>query len=127
VTDGAGAATPHADDPGGVGQRRSVLTAPGLQTVAEDGVLAFNAANGNLISFTDIDAGSTLLTLSFQAEHGTVYYDGQSIALGVEIRGTAAALNILLSKLTFRPDADFTGDATVTVTVNDQGIRLAAR
>jgi VCBS repeat-containing protein len=98
-----------------------VLVAPGEQTVGEDGVLAFSTANGNLISFTDVDAGNSILALSFVAVNGTVYLDAEMIAPGRILYGTAAELNALLTRLTFKPDHDFNGEASLTVTIDDRG------
>ena len=45
---------------------------PGTQTINEDASRVFNAAGGNLISISDVDAGTGNMTVTLTVTHGTL-------------------------------------------------------
>ncbi|WP_158219478.1 Ig-like domain-containing protein [Synechococcus sp. BO 8801] len=106
-----------------------VLTVPANRSVVED-----SSANGftgaNLISFTDADDFGALGRLTVAANRGTINLvtrTGLTVTAGnygtgsVTVTGTKANLNAALASLTYTPTANFHGNATLTVTVNDLG------
>jgi len=108
-----------------------VNTVPATQTVNEDTTLTFNAANSNLISVSDVDAGSGNLQITLTATNGTMSLSGTSgltftTGTGTNngamvFTGTAASVNAALNGLTFAPAANFNGPASISLTTNDQG------
>jgi trimeric autotransporter adhesin len=96
------------------------------------GAVIFNLANGNLISVSDVDAGTGLVRVTLTATHGTMTLngvagltfdpgqDGTADAI-MSFTGTLTNVNNALNKMSFNRDAGYTGLADVTVTVNDQG------
>ncbi|MCW5812281.1 MAG: cadherin-like domain-containing protein [Labilithrix sp.] len=111
-----------------------VNTVPGARTVAEDTTLTFTA--GNTISIRDIDARNNPVQVTLAATNGTVSLftiagltfttgDGTSDAT-MTFTGTVTAINNALATLTFRPDPNFNGAATLRITTNDQGNTMPA-
>jgi hypothetical protein len=107
-----------------------VNSVPANQTMLENAVLTFSTPNNNLISLADPDAGSSPIQVTLAATHGVVTLSGTTgltITAGangsatVTVTGTATDVNAALSGLTYTPDADFVGAATLTLTTNDQG------
>ncbi len=105
------------------------ITAPGAQTVTEDGTFAFTGA-GLVVSVADEDAASVKVTLT--ATDGTVNLSsvtGLSFSAGdgnsdpaMAFTGTLTNVNAALATLSFSPTANFTGaTAKVVVDVTDQG------
>ena len=68
-----------------------------VQQTDPTGAVIFNAANGNLISVSDVDAGTGLVKVTLTATHGTMTLSG-------------------VTGLTFDPGQDGTADATMTFT-----------
>ncbi|WP_216909867.1 cadherin-like domain-containing protein, partial [Synechococcus sp. CCY 0621] len=106
-----------------------VLTVPATRTVAED-----SSANGftgaNLISFTDADDFGALERLTLSVNRGSidlVTRTGLTVTAGnygtgsVTVTGTKANLNAALATLTYAPTANYHGNASLTVTVDDLG------
>ncbi len=108
-----------------------VNSVPGAQVTAEDTAIVFNAANANAISVTDSDAGGGALRVTLTASHGTLTLSGVAgLTFGtgdgtadatMTFDGTLANINAALNGLTFRPNLDYNGAASVTITTNDQG------
>ncbi|CDK97791.1 conserved protein of unknown function, containing cadherin-like domian [Magnetospirillum gryphiswaldense MSR-1 v2] len=108
-----------------------VNTKPTTQSVAEDGTLTFSAGNGNALSVTDVDAGTTLTTVvSVASGKGTlaVTTGGGANITGdgsnsVTIVGTVAQVQNALSSVTYTPTANAsgTGYATLTIQSTDNG------
>ena len=107
----------------------------GFQTTAdtlEDTALTFSAANGNLISISDADAGGASVQVTLTATNGTVTLaqtagltitppaDGTDDAT-IEFTGTVADINAALDGLTFTPTSDFVGAANLEINTNDLG------
>jgi hypothetical protein len=110
-----------------------VNTVPTAQSTDEDTALTFKSANGNLISISDVDAGSNAVQVRLEATNGKLTLLGNTSGLtfasvdsasndnDMTFTGTITNINSALSELRFDPDANFNGDATLKITTNDQG------
>ena len=101
---------------------------PGVQAVNEDANLVFNSANSNLISITDVDAGSThRITLtstnglvSLTPTAGLTFTVGDGFAdTTMTFEGSLADINMALDGLSFIGDQDFNGTANIQITADD--------
>ncbi|MBI5760347.1 MAG: tandem-95 repeat protein [Planctomycetales bacterium] len=108
-----------------------VNAVPGTQSMLEERTLVFSAANSNLISTSDIDAGATSVRVTLTSANGTASLgslagltfsagDGTSDA-SMTFSGTLAAINAALAGTSFTPSVNFTGTASLSVTTNDLG------
>jgi Ca2+-binding RTX toxin-like protein len=101
--------------------------APLQQTVDEDQPLVFNDANVNRISVFDPD--TAVLTVMVMAAHGTFSLSGTAglnFTVGdglhdasMTFSGSQTDINAALDGLTFNPDANFNGPASLTIETND--------
>lgn len=108
-----------------------VNAAPGTALVDEDSTLVFSAANGNAITVSDVDVGGGLLGVKLAATHGTLTLGSTAnlmFVLGdgtadqdMVFAGTQADLNAALDGLTFTPDPNYNGAASVEITTRDMG------
>ncbi len=108
-----------------------VNVVPGAQATAEDTALIFSAANGNAVAVLDEDAGAGDVQVTLAAADGALTLAstaGLTFTIGdgatdatMTFTGTLANVDAALDGLTFTPDADFSGAASVTVTTNDLG------
>ncbi len=87
------------------------IGAPATVTTQEN--VAFSFTGASTVSVADVDVGSAELTYTVSATHG-----GASLTGGA---ATLSDLNSALAALTFTPDSDYVGDATITIDVNDNG------
>ncbi|GIW92545.1 MAG: hypothetical protein KatS3mg110_0586 [Pirellulaceae bacterium] len=109
---------------------------PGNQMVEEETPLTFSTANGNVISLSDVDAGTatieTRITLSTTAgpnpgtftlgsTSGITIVGGANGSASVTIRGSQSALRNALLNSVYTPPAGFIGDVTLTMVTNDLG------
>ncbi len=103
-----------------------------VQQTDPAGAVIFNAANGNLISVADADAGIGLVKVTLTATHGTMTLSGVTgLTFNPGQDGTADAtmtftgaltdVNAALDGMSFNRDAGYTGLADVSIGVNDQG------
>ena len=100
-------------------------TVPGAQSVAEDGELIFNAANGNAVTVSDSFADSEVpLQVSLSVDDGILNLSGLTGITIVEgadgsgsitFNGTESDINAALEGLKFTPDADFNGSVTLNM------------
>lgn len=109
-----------------------VNTVPGAQTATEGTPLVFSSGNSNLISFSDVDAGSSTgvnltltvgggkLTLSQTTGLSFTQGDGTADAT-IECTGTVANLNAALAGMSYSSDAGFGGTETLTIKAGDNG------
>ncbi|HEX8521233.1 MAG TPA: hypothetical protein VF669_03185, partial [Tepidisphaeraceae bacterium] len=109
-----------------------VNNVPGPQVTDEDTTLVFSSGNGNAISILDVDAGegTGIVQVTLTSTHGALSLSqviGLSFATGdgsadysMTFTGTIAAINAALNGLSFAPDADYNGPASITLTTNDQ-------
>ncbi len=103
----------------------------GSQATDEDALLTFSAGNGNLVSISDVDAGSNPVEVTLTATNGAVtligttgltFTSGDGIGdAAMTFTGTITDINAALDGLGFAPDPDFNGAASLTITTNDQG------
>jgi len=108
-----------------------VNTVPGDQSTAEDAARVFSSANNNRISISDSDAGGNPVAVTLAATNGTLTLSGTtglSFSTGngtgnrtMTFTGTVADVNNALDGLSFDPDQDYNGPASLDVTTNDQG------
>ena len=104
---------------------------PSALTVAEDTPLVLSSANGTAIALTDPDAGTAPIQATLTATNGELTLAGTTgltflVGDGTDdatltVLGTLANINTALDGLTFTPDFDFNGAASITLTTNDQG------
>ncbi len=106
-----------------------VQSVPGAQSTAQNAPLVFSSGTGNAIAISDIDAGGGELRVTLTGANGTLTLGsvaGLSSVLGngtsvVTITGTLPNLNGALNGLTFTPNFNYSGPASLTVATNDQG------
>lgn len=104
---------------------------PVAQMTDEDNPLLFSTTNGNAISVSDVDVGGGLLGVRLSATHGTLTLGARTnltFILGdgdadrdIVVAGTPADVNAALEGLTFTPDANFNGIASVEIATRDMG------
>jgi hypothetical protein len=108
-----------------------VNSVPGTQSTSEDTALVFSTTQNNAISVADVDAGNNLVQMSLSVTNGTLTLgstsglsfsvgDGSDDA-GMTFTGTITAINQALQGLTFKPNANVNGTATLTIVTNDLG------
>ena len=104
---------------------------PARQTTSTDNPITLSSGNSNLLSVTDIDVASGVMSISLSSTNGTytfASFAGLIFSLGDGIAdsattftGTLANINSALNGLIFTPTASFTGTATLLISSNDQG------
>ncbi|WP_224365097.1 OmpA family protein [Hyalangium versicolor] len=104
---------------------------PGTQTTPEDTPLVLSPANGNSISIYDTDAGDGTLQVTLTITHGTLTLGGTSgltFTVGdgasdttMTFTGNMTDINAAIATMTFTPDANYFGEAYLTIVTNDQG------
>src|SRR5262249_6388565 len=92
---------------------------PGAQSTNEDTNLVFSSAGGNLLSVSDIDAGSGAVKVTLSVTNGSLTLGslaGLSFptvaaprSSNMVFTGTLTSMNAALSGLTYIPTADFNG------------------
>ena len=108
------------------------ITAPATISVAEDSVLTFS--NGSLSIFDqDAHLGTNILTVTLTALNGVISLGSIPVGLtinapadgindaAITMTGKLQLLNTALNNLSFRPTADFSGAASITILANDLG------
>ena len=98
-----------------------VAHAPAHIEIAENG--AFTFSGGNALSVTDVDGGTGNETAEVSWSHGTVTAPIVGTLTGTElsIGGPLSFINEILQGLEFTPDAGFTGQTGLTVSIDDNG------
>ena len=107
-----------------------VNNVPGAQTTNEDTARVFSVAGSNAISITD-DAGTNPVRVTLFGSSGVITLasiagltlttgDGTADAT-MTFTGTVAAINTALDGMSFMPNAEFSGSASLTINTNDQG------
>ena len=111
------------------------FSAPTTATVAVNGSLVFSKANSDLISVTDVNAGSAIEQLTLSATHGSLklgstsgitFNSGANNSAAMTISGTLANLNNALKNLTFTPTTGYSGAASISLSYTDVGNGLTA-
>ncbi|PWC19071.1 hypothetical protein DDT52_12275, partial [Brenneria roseae subsp. roseae] len=108
-----------------------VNNVPGAQNVAQDGILVFNSANGNLISVSDVDIGSNSMSITLAATHGVLTLSsvtGLTFFVGsgtgnatMSFSGSLSDINSALNGMYYTPASGYNGSAEIVITSNDQG------
>jgi len=108
-----------------------VNSAPASAVTNEDTPLVFSAVNGNAISIGDVDAGTAPVTIALASTNGTMTLGsttGLSFGSGDGVNdtamtfvGTVADINSALDGLSYTPNANYHGNATIQLTTNDDG------
>ncbi|AQZ35152.1 hypothetical protein BHQ29_18990 [Pseudomonas sp. LPH1] len=108
-----------------------VNSVPAAQSVDQDANLVFNSGNGNLISISDVDAGSNMVEVTLSATNGLLSLSditGLSFSTGngtgdasMTFTGSLSAINNALDGLVFTPTGGYNGPASITIVTNDQG------
>ena len=108
-----------------------VNQAPDAQVTAVDAPVIFSAANGNTVSVSDVDAGSSSVAVSLVANNGTLSLNGTTGLTfnsgdgtsdqTMQFSGTVTDINSALDGLVFTPDPGFSGAASFTIETDDQG------
>jgi Cadherin-like/Bacterial pre-peptidase C-terminal domain/FG-GAP-like repeat/Bacterial Ig domain/Bacterial cadherin-like domain len=97
-------------------------------TVSEDG--SFDFSGSNAIQLTDIDSGESPIRVTLTVTKGGISIpasSGLSVASGanggrtVTFTGKVEDFVTAFSNVVYTPDANYSGNDTLTVTVNDQG------
>ena len=102
---------------------------PGAQTINANTALAFSGTRQ--ITVSDVDAGTNPVQVTLNASQGTLtlagttgltFSSGDGAADAVmTFTGTLADINTALNNLSFRPLANFTGAAALTISTSDLG------
>ncbi len=108
-----------------------VITVPLSQQTLEDTPLTLSGSAGNLVTVSDVDGAAGVEQLTLTASGGTITLAPQNTVhiiggtgsddAAVTFTGTLVQLNVALDGLTFTPDSNFSGTATLTITANDLG------
>ena len=105
-----------------------VLTASATQTLNEDGTLTLSSSVLQISDDADVDAvlkieaiatNGTLKLSAADSSGVTVTQDGSVGTLAFS--GTIEQINNAFSSLTFTPDLDYAGDASISFSADDQG------
>lgn len=106
----------------------TIVTPSGAIRIDEDTPLILGSFSGNAITIKDVDAGDGEVRVTVSATDGSLTLASQqsvaSASIGTEtitLNGKPADVNAALDGLTFTPAADFSGEATLRVEVDDQG------
>jgi membrane-bound inhibitor of C-type lysozyme len=105
-----------------------INTVPTIQTINEDSTLTFSNENSNQISIIDSDAGTNPVKVKLTTTNGTLTLSGNTgltFITGTNeaemvFTGTVTDVNTALEGIIFNPSAEFYGDATIQIEVDDQ-------
>ncbi|MEC4813836.1 MAG: Calx-beta domain-containing protein [Scytonema sp. PMC 1069.18] len=101
-----------------------------VQSTNANTPLIFNTAQGNSISTSDPDAGNQPVQITLTATNGTItlsaitgltFETGTNGAATMTFTGTLTDINAALEGMSFLPSENYSGDASITITTNDQG------
>ncbi|NQD93315.1 hypothetical protein HP532_11725, partial [Pseudomonas sp. CrR25] len=109
-----------------------VNAVPSAQNTNQDQVLIFSSGNGNLISISDVDAGSGTVRLTLTASNGLLSLSGitgLSFSAGsgsadstMTFEGSLVDINAALNGLVFSPTPGYNGAASLQIVSNDLGL-----
>jgi hypothetical protein len=108
-----------------------IHSAPATQVTTEGVDILFSTTRNNVISVSDVDAGSSLLEQTLSVAHGTLTLsrttgltflagDGTGDA-AMQFRGSVANINAALAGMRYRPAPGYSGLDSLQITTNDQG------
>jgi hypothetical protein len=109
-----------------------INSVPGSQTIFENTAQVFSVGNSNLISISDVDAGSSSVQVQLVSTNGKTTLSGTgglSFTVGdgtadatMTFTGTITNVNLRLAGLSFTPNANYTGSAaSLQIVTSDQG------
>ena len=108
-----------------------VNSIPGTQTTNEDTAKIFSTANGNAISVSDSDADTNSVQVTLNSGNGAATLSGVTgltfdsgdgtADVAMTFRGTLTNVNNALNGLSFLPNPNFVGSASLGIVTNDQG------
>ncbi|MEO9331514.1 Ig-like domain-containing protein [Pseudomonas guguanensis] len=108
-----------------------VNSLPDAQNVDQDANLVFSTGNGNPISISDVDAGSSPVRVTLTASNGVLtlgstaglsFTSGDGTAdASMTFTGTIGDINNALNGLIFSPTAGYNGAASLQITTDDLG------
>ena len=108
-----------------------VNSVPGAQSVIENSALTFSTINSNVISISDVDAGSSPVQVTLTATNGVVTLNaltGLSFTLGdgandatMTFTGAISNINAAMNGLVFTSTPGFNGVASIQIITDDQG------
>ena len=107
-----------------------VNSMPGSQTTNNSTNLVFSSANGNLISITDVDAGSSSIqvsltvmygSLSLNGTSGLTFSSGSGSGYSMTFTGTLADINAALDGMTYIPPGSGYSMGWIYLSTNDLG------
>ena len=107
-----------------------VNTVPGAQNVLEDGSLTFSAGAGNQVSISDPDAGNNVVEVTLTVTDGVLTLAGTtglSFSAGdgtsdttMTFQGNITDINNAMNGMSYSPNANFNGPASLTINTNDR-------
>ncbi len=108
-----------------------INTVPVTQSTNEDTARVFSVGNGNLISISDVDAGTASLQITLTGTNGAISLSGTgglAFTVGdgtsdstMTFTGTLTSINAALAGLSFLSTANYFGPASLQINTNDQG------
>ncbi|GAA4438027.1 Ig-like domain-containing protein [Bremerella cremea] len=98
-----------------------VNSVPGDQATDSVTPIVFDDANGNAISVSDADAGDTLVEVTVSVDSGVLTLSNGFESDRHKLIGSIDQINSLLNGLIYTPNADFEGNATLTIVTDDLG------
>ncbi|HYG80434.1 MAG TPA: DUF4214 domain-containing protein, partial [Pyrinomonadaceae bacterium] len=108
-----------------------VNNVPGAQTVVRNGTLTFSQANAKRITVSDVDAGGAQITVALTAQKGKLTLpstSGLTFSTGdgtddqyLIFKGTIADINAAMNGLQYKPNANYTGAASLKILTSDMG------
>ncbi|HMG74860.1 MAG TPA: LamG-like jellyroll fold domain-containing protein [Pyrinomonadaceae bacterium] len=118
-------------EPAAVYNDAPVNSVPGTQTTDEDTDKTFSTGGGNAIQISDADAGGASVRVTLNGTNGVITLAGTaglSFTQGdgtldptMTFTGSITNINNALNGLTFKPNANFNGAASLQIITNDQG------
>ncbi|MEC5031494.1 MAG: Ig-like domain-containing protein [Oscillatoria sp. PMC 1051.18] len=112
------------------GESLDDTTLPEFAVTETNPAIVFSSENGNQLSITDVDASPDPVTVTLAAENGILDLGGDTTGLissggdgtnQISLTGTVEEINTALDGLTYTPNADFSGEDSITITTNDLG------
>ncbi|MEC4985879.1 MAG: Ig-like domain-containing protein, partial [Oscillatoria sp. PMC 1076.18] len=112
------------------GESIDETTLPEFTVTETDPTVVFSSENGNQLSISDVDAASDPVTVTLSTQNGILDLGGDTTGLvsfggdgtnQISLTGTVEEINTALDNLSYTPNADFSGEDTLTITTNDLG------
>ncbi|WP_158262484.1 MULTISPECIES: beta strand repeat-containing protein [Pirellulaceae] len=109
--------------PSGVANENAapINSVPGEQATDNDTPLVFDAAGGNAITVSDMDAGDAMVEVTVSVDNGVLTLANGFESFRHKLLGSIDQINSLLNGLVYTPTAGFEGTATLTVVTDDLG------